>query len=468
MSADLNIPIRFETILVHYLVDDDLVWWPALVDDVSCTGSGAERRASGVLVFDARHGYEKQHVSVDFLHDDMLREQSVRPDGSRPDRTEWRVEEQENQNDSDHEDFPPPDQRRCSTRIASRNQNSRSARQRQSTRRTTRSRQGTRGGRCVQGNDVSFQEMRAEVSTLKAHVETLHRKLMVHERHFLSERDMATSAADKDLVNVMKMSIRNKILVDFQKPPRRPTVVSTEREFSSALRRGHMKCTVDCDLNMFKLIAKDVLSTCSTSSQRTVFLPSLPSILQGPHGMPLARILFEENVALFKWLQLRDPSDRDNLRMRTQCTQTVQAIRLISGMQVSSEDPRSGMTIFPGRSCSPLQVQAPLDPGSSERCLHRNSTFWDEENNAFVDSLELGNRSTGFSAINDINKDTSTCITLTWAYRDGVSSHMWSVDATNTGDVTIGSLEIHIPVVYCYGMRNCAEVENLISQMQTQ
>ena len=56
-------------------------------------------------------------------------------------------------------------------------------------------------------------------------------------------------------------------------------------------------------------------------------------------------------------------------------------------------------------------------------------------------------------------------MTLTWAYRDGVSTNVWSVDATHTGDMTLGTLELSMPVVYVYGMTLCADFERTLLLM---
>ena len=53
MSSQNWAPVRFDTILVRYIFKDDLVWWRALVEEVSYTGTGDDVRASGVLLFDA-------------------------------------------------------------------------------------------------------------------------------------------------------------------------------------------------------------------------------------------------------------------------------------------------------------------------------------------------------------------------------------------------------------------------------
>ena len=64
----------------------------------------------------------------------------------------------------------------------------------------------------------------------------------------------------------------------------------------------------------------------------------------------------------------------------------------------------------------------------------------------------------------DIQDDTSSAVTLTWSFEDGISRNVWSVDATSTGDFTLGRLQVSLPVVYFYGMRICGEVENVMPE----
>ena len=82
-----------------------------------------------------------------------------------------------------------------------------------------------------------------------------------------------------------------------------------------------------------------------------------------------------------------------------------------------------------------------------------------------MDSLELSAREPCLSSITDLEHDNSSCISLTWAFKDGISSNIWSVDATHTGDVTLGTLQLSLPVVYFYGMRLCSEVEEKFEEI---
>ena len=73
MSSKNWAPVRFDTILVRYIFKDDVVWWRALLEELSYTGTGDDVLASGVLLFDAMQEYDKESVPVDFLGDNMLR-----------------------------------------------------------------------------------------------------------------------------------------------------------------------------------------------------------------------------------------------------------------------------------------------------------------------------------------------------------------------------------------------------------
>ena len=468
MSQEFEVSVRFDTILVHYLVEEDLIWWPVLVEDVSCTGIGSEKRASGVLIFDSRLGYDEESVPVDFFRDGMLREQRRLQDGSLPEKTQWRLKDDGCNGDSDNDDFTDTyrgEENRRSTRIASGRRNARKETTRHRTRRSTRTRNTPQQTTPRNANANAVQELLAEVQQLKGHVHVLHRKIAVHEQHFLSDRNKRMTRGSNGLLNALKTNLRYKLLIEFQKPPRRPTVASHERPFHTVLRRGHVTCSMDFDLNILKSVADDVVEFMARTSRQVKFFPSLTSIMEGPHGMPLAKIVFSEDIPLLQWLGMRNPQDRDKIRFRAQCTQAVQAIRLVCGVQLDNNTSVKPMCLFPGKSSCVAPFGNSKDSSRGVNCLQRCSTLWVQENETFLDSLECVSRDTGISTISDIEHDTSSCIMLTWIFRDCVSRNMWSLDASNTGDVTLGTLEIQMPTVCVYGMRACAEVEEAYLKM---
>ena len=439
------------------------------MEEVSYTGTGDDVRASGVLLFDSMQEYDKECVPVDFLEDNMLREQRTPESGGHAQSMPWCREEDHVQDGSGTDDYgPDPGHQtaRRSSRVASRVRRATTTRSRLTRQRPgTATRSNTRRAERGVVRDGRVENMRTQLESLTEHVQVLHRKIAAHESHFLSRSDVNSRHADLDAVKRMKMFLRNRLLSEFQKPLRKPYVGTGESDFSSFLRIGSVKCSIECDLTSFQKVVKDVLTMSTRTSRQVKFLPSLTSILHGPHGMPLGTIIFDEDTPVFQWLELRNPEDRLKLKYRTQCTQMVQAIRLVAGVQTNTGDSTSFMSIFPGRSCSAQPRVTSNVVEERGRCLHRQTTAWDEENQCFVDSLELSAREPCLSSITDLEHDNSSCISLTWAFKDGISSNMWSVDATHTGDVTLGTLQLSLPVVYFYGMRLCSEVEEKFEEI---
>ena len=64
-----------------------------------------------------------------------------------------------------------------------------------------------------------------------------------------------------------------------------------------------------------------------------------------------------------------------------------------------------------------------------------------------------------------IRDSTSSAICLIWCYRDGLSRNVWSLDATSSEEVTLGDVEISLPVLSTYGMRMCAEFEQSMESL---
>ena len=64
-----------------------------------------------------------------------------------------------------------------------------------------------------------------------------------------------------------------------------------------------------------------------------------------------------------------------------------------------------------------------------------------------------------FNSTRTVAENSSTCVTMNWVFEDSLSKNVCSVDAISTGDVTLGAVELEIPVVLLYGMRLCGEIE---------
>ena len=191
MEATPCIPVRFDIIQVRYLVnDDDLVWWPGLVEDVSTTGAGSNLRSSGVIMFDSMLGHEKERVRVDFLDNQILREHRRNGSGEIPEQTSWRIEEESgHQEDSESERYTRGKRQRHTRetqRTRTRQTHTRILKVRNQTTRPTR------GGRFARRNstktvardevdpdtNVELCAVREMLEHNQEHVENLHRKLV--------------------------------------------------------------------------------------------------------------------------------------------------------------------------------------------------------------------------------------------------------------------------------------------------
>ena len=92
-------------------------------------------------------------------------------------------------------------------------------------------------------------------------------------------------------------------------------------------------------------------------------------------------------------------------------------------------------------------------------CLFRKTIAWDEVNSMFVHEMEKKGGHSGFDRFSDVEEDTSTALSITWYFEDDLYRSVWSVDSTHAGDTKLGTMEISIPVVHVYGMRECGELE---------
>ena len=83
--------MSFEKIYVRYqLQDDSLVWWPALVQDVTIgCGHARDEKACILLVFDAMHGHDAEQAWFEMIDENTLMAKwSSTKDGER-ECTEW-------------------------------------------------------------------------------------------------------------------------------------------------------------------------------------------------------------------------------------------------------------------------------------------------------------------------------------------------------------------------------------------
>ena len=386
MSVLQSLPVRFDSIQVRYLVGKNLVWWRALVEEVSSTVSGENARASGVLFFEAKMGYDRERVSCDFLEGSMLREHRRNGANEDPQPTTWRADDQEGVHPEEDEDYGPEPNvmaYRRSARVQSRNRRVQFRTVRSSRTRVNNRHHTGRNRQMRQGSlETSLESVQAELRSTHEHLELLHRKFTAHESHFMSQDNIASRTVVEEEISVTKMYLRKAILSEFQRPPRKPTTRG-ETEFSSVLRVGTVQCSVPCDLRSFKRLTEDILKTSTNNSDNTKFLPSLTSIMHGPHGMPLAKIVFEGDTPLLQWLGLLDPRDRETIRYRTACTQTYQAIRLVAGCRWNDVNLDSPMLIFPGKSSHPGIGMDGDSTSGEDMCLHRDSALWDEANEMF-------------------------------------------------------------------------------------
>ena len=463
----VTVPVRFETIEVRYLVNDDLHWWPAVVEDVSVTGNGENRRSSGVLMFQKNDelGYDKERVSVDFYNGNMLREHRKPHHDDRPEATTWRTAVEDDQEDGEYEDFMTVRSRRNprrGTRGAEHVQSNRTRRTRQSVGRRASARVQSRHvtTRRVDAEEDAMEALQEELRSTRRELDHLYRNFNTFRNHVTAQLSNTCNSEASHVIRATKLYLKRVLLQEFQRPPKKPSI-QTDSEFTSVLRRTVVRCRIPCDLKLFQALADDVSKTTTSGQDADVmFLPSQAHIATAPHGMPQGKVIFREFTSLLRWLGLRDPEDREKISYRTVCNETYQAIRMVAGSQWNTDVLSGSMKIFPGMSCA----QGPVDvDGSAEKdrspCLYRPSARWDETNGAFVHSLEVKSSNSGFSSIEKVQDDTSSAICLMWCYRDGLSRNVWSVDATSSAEVTLGDVEIALPVVFTYGMRLCGEVE---------
>ena len=174
--------------------------------------------------------------------------------------------------------------------------------------------------------------------------------------------------------------------------------------------------------------------------------------------MVSAKIIFAQEEQLFRWLQLRNVDDRQTLCYRPVNNSQYQAIRLIGGCRWDPDDDEKPMIMFPGCSCH-LESSGPNEVFDGSTCLFRKKIAWDEVNSMFVHEMEKKGGHSGFDRFSDVEEDTSTALSITWYFEDDLYRSVWSVDATQSGDTTLGTMEIIIPVVHVYGMRECGELE---------
>ena len=171
------------------------MWWSALVEDVTCTGSGANLRISAVLLFEAKENYNEVRATADFLDGEILKEHKPHEDDEAPESTTWK-RDLEHDNDDEHDlDYDGGATGSRSTRRSTRNAKSRRTRPRRTRRSRFRTSSGTGRQQTPRENVTSRRDsvtdsLQSQLNETKTHVEQLHRELGAMRSHFISQHTL--------------------------------------------------------------------------------------------------------------------------------------------------------------------------------------------------------------------------------------------------------------------------------------
>ena len=483
------IPNSFDKIYVRFQLDDDtLVWWPAIVLDLTYAQRDSNvAKASLLLFFEKKYNHEAEQAWMDIIDKDTIATRGSEIEEHGCQHTAWcdEVTYESFAVSNDH-DGKVKEEDAMFTSILSLESPTTVRRSKRMKSMRADNEMCTNNTHCAthehlpstrtnmetnRGSDLSaFQSVQKQVLDLQ-------RRLVSHERKIQEHTISHIESHMQRRLFSLRMHLRHEIFVVSQAPLRAPKI-SQQSDFEKIMRRGSLEISCPCDSELFSFLVNDIVESDIFRTDSVLFSPSFADIRNPPQGMHDARVLFRDGKDLLKWLGVRDELDRRNVMWKMSCTAKLKAMRVMGGSQWDADDSSHHMALFPGVSCKKMGIMSvgdqrtgstagfTNDDGDHERkeyledCLYRENTTWNIPAEKFISPLRRAKLNPLFpSSVHRVHEYASFAVR--WNRSDEVSRSKWSPDANLTGDITIGIVTVELPVVHYFGSRTCADVERL-------
>lgn len=506
-ASHFGLPQTADDIVVLWNVDGDLVWWPAQVlavkPAVFSGSNGSDVVGNGALRYAARLKHGMVDCCVVFLYDEdhgaQLR--SEEDEDEELDAQEpclWKYPEVTSDVPGGDSKWMPPDELRSSLKKSDPKEKRR--------RKDSNSHAVISSGM----NNATDSEVQ-----LHSAYEMLSKRVTALEQN-LSRNEQETGSS-KPHVQYMKISLRTKLLRKIQSTFKPKKVLNSGLE---GILTDMIRVSCDCNMSWFSEICSDLtLMSTENMTDKMTFIPSILSVIHPSRAAEELRVEFKMLSSVCRWLELRDDQDIESLLSRQaedkkrrylrllgvhwervasiSTSPTVEVDRIAVGHcfehfveadGVEKEDGRQALTETIDAKASEeavtfLNLDFKDTNGSADISrifLERERRNWDEAMGRYQAPWRLrsvfipqGKSTSPVSSRTSIQPSTERRIgssdkqsfSIVWRKAPPPSGRAWTVDATQTGVMIPGSIEINLPCVICFGNITATQVHRLLQNL---
>ena len=256
----------------------------------------------------------------------------------------------------------------------------------------------------------------------------------------------------------------------------------TRFTFSSVLRRFPVEFSIDCSLQDFAIIAKDINGHIEEGVQ---YLPSLPTITAEAQPLCHKHVVFQNSDTLFEWLGINNSAARSQISKQIAKKKGKKILQLLGGVHWDIDNDQRSLHFFFKQSSSRalprykkeeeiqpvLEETSPITVSSSTvmstnavQNLTLSSTKWDDANGCFLNTFKITSSPSFFETINASNILDFDAFTLTWKPLKGLRSQDVYTNDDTQQSIVLGKLVLYIPAVLFYGDHLSKTVEDLLSE----
>ena len=140
--------------------------------------------------------------------------------------------------------------------------------------------------------------------------------------------------------------------------------------------------------------------------------------------------------------------------------------RVLIGISRPHSDDEKGNEM--GTSSSKNEEVSDIKSYSNRTLLQQHRLNWDDSQGRYIDKWEMKKERFNLTWTKDESKRNALamtqCIFLSWKRSSQLPEKKLSSDASSTGNIVLGSVEISIPAVLFVGMNTCEDVSKILNE----
>lgn len=426
-----DIPAGGADIEVRYEYKGNMIWWPGVIESTVRNSPRSNYLGRGTIVYDAKDDHPREHECLRFLPG-----RKVLLSGKDGKVTTWRFTSPSDNDGADDEDFEGP-ARRPSKKFRSEQSSNGSTKQLPADENDT-------------PNDTEMRDIA---------IDSIATRMTKVERMLQVKTSCNHASVINQFVNVRRTMFRREISVRLAQTQR--TWRRTGTPFQEAIRADIEEISVKDDLKLFQYIVDDARVRSHDSGLNRVDVR--------PHWVDVKRtircasadVIFSTLTALMEWLDVTSEGKTSELCTKEWKEKGVTHMRVVGSLRWSENDITQPVQFFPGRSAGPADATATSKEDAKSQVLQWGTGSWDIENNAMVSRPTEGHASVGSLR----SASARSIIALSWS-ADTMSCSRSNGSVVDPTDVVLGTLSLKLPVVFFRGNQLCADVKNLLKQLE--